>query len=186
ANTRPYEVLPIQWSDHIERADGTLDHAEYLSRDARDAREELVVALLEALGREGSICVYSSYERSILERMAEIFPALRPNIRKVIARLWDLHEVVKMHYFHPDFGGSYSIKTVLPAVVPSLSYEDLEIRDGGVAAREYYRMVFELSDWVERTRIEEALLRYCARDTLAMVELRRELTRKVSARDLPV
>ncbi|MFO0769659.1 MAG: DUF2779 domain-containing protein [Nitrospiraceae bacterium] len=186
ANTRPYEVLPIQWSDHIERADGTLDHAEYLSRDARDAREELVVALLEALGREGSICVYSSYERSILERMAEIFPALRPNIRKVIARLWDLHEVVKMHYFHPDFGGSYSIKTVLPAVVPSLSYEDLEIRDGGVAAREYYRMVFELSDWVERTRIEEALLRYCARDTLAMVELRRELKRKVSARDLPV
>ncbi len=185
ANTRPYEVLPIQWSDHIEREDGGLDHAEFLSRDARDAREELVVALLEALGREGSICVYSSYERSILERMGEIFPALRPKIRKVIARLWDLHEVVKAHYFHPGFGGSYSIKAVLPAVVPSLSYADLEIRDGGVAAREYYRMVFELSDWVERARIEEALLRYCARDTLAMVELRRELRRKVLANDLP-
>jgi hypothetical protein len=96
----------------------------------------------------------------------------------VIGRLWDLHEVVKAHYYHPGFAGSYSIKSVLPAVIPSLSYADLDIRDGGVAAREYARMVFELSDWVERARIEEALLRYCARDTLAMVELRRALKRK--------
>ncbi|KXK08230.1 MAG: hypothetical protein NBKEAIPA_01825 [Nitrospirae bacterium] len=180
AETRPYQVIPTQWSNHVEEADGTLRHAEYLCRDGRDPREALTVTLLESLGQEGSICVYSSYERSILERLAEEFPALRKDLKRAIARLWDLHAVIKDHYYHPGFEGSYSIKAVLPAVVPSLRYDDLAIRDGGTAAFEYYRMVFAVNDWIEKARIEEALLRYCERDTLAMVELRRELKRRVS------
>ena len=122
--------------------------------------------------------MYSSYERSILERLAEDFPSLRKDLKAVIARLWDLHLVIRDHYYHPAFGGSYSIKAVLPAVVRTLNYEDLTIRDGGTAACEYYRMVFAVSDWIEKAEIEEALLRYCERDTLAMVELRRELKRR--------
>ena len=178
SETRPYQVIPTQWSNHIEQRDGTLSHAEYICRDGRDPREELTVRLLESLGREGSICVYSSYERSILERLAEDFPSLRKDLKAVIARLWDLHLVIRDHYYHPAFGGSYSIKAVLPAVVRTLNYEDLTIRDGGTAACEYYRMVFAVSDWIEKAEIEEALLRYCERDTLAMVELRRELKRR--------
>ena len=105
--------------DHIEQIDGTLRHAEYLCLDGRDPREELTVRLLESLGQEGSICVYSSYERSILERLAEDFPSLKQDIKAVIARLWDLHLVIRDHYYHPAFDGSYSIKAVLPAVVQS-------------------------------------------------------------------
>ena len=67
---------------------------------------------------------------------------------------------------------------MLPAVVPSLGYDDLAIQGGGQAAAEYYRMIFLESDWVEQDSIREALLRYCARDTLAMVELRRVLREK--------
>jgi hypothetical protein len=63
-------------------------------------------------------------------------------------------------------------------VVPHLGYGDLEIQDGEIAARAYYRMVFEETDWVEKARIREALLKYCERDTLAMVELRRALRGK--------
>ena len=122
--TRPYQVIPTQWSNHIEQSDGTLSHAEYLCRDGRDPREELTVSLLESLGQEGSICVYSSYERSILEQLAEALPSLRRELKNVIARLWDLHVVIRDHYYHPAFDGSYSIKAVLPAVVPSLSYEE--------------------------------------------------------------
>lgn len=177
-DTRPYQVIPTQWSNHIEQVDGALAHAEYLSRDGRDPREELAVTLLESLGREGSICVYSSYERSVLERLAEDFPSLRKELKRVMARLWDLHVVIRDHYYHPGFEGSYSIKAVLPAVVPSLSYADLAIGDGGVAACEYARMIFTVSDWIEKAQIEEALLRYCERDTLAMVELRRELKKR--------
>ncbi|MCC2641308.1 MAG: uncharacterized protein K0S45_1721 [Nitrospira sp.] len=177
-DTRPYQVIPSQWSNHIEYFDGTLAHAEYLCRDGRDPREELTSTLLESLGQEGSICVYSSYERSVLERLAERFPSLRRELKRAMARLWDLHEVIKDHYYHPAFEGSYSIKAVLPAIVPSLSYEDLVIQDGGTAASEYHRMIFTVSDWIEKARIGEALLRYCERDTLAMVELRRELKKR--------
>ena len=177
-DTRPYQVIPTQWSNHIEHPNGPLSHAEFLCRDERDPREELAVTLLESLGREGSICVYSSYERSVIERLAEDFPSLRKDLKRVVARLWDLHVIIRDHYYHPAFAGSYSIKAVLPAVVPTLSYEDLVIRDGGVAACEYSRMIFTVSDWIEKAQIQEALLRYCERDTLAMVELRRELKRR--------
>jgi len=177
-DTRPYQVIPTQWSNHIEHPDGSLSHAEFLCRDERDPREDLAVTLLESLGREGSICVYSSYERSVIERLAEDFPSLRKNLKRIVARLWDLHVIIRDHYYHPAFEGSYSIKTVLPAVVPSLSYADLVIRDGGVAACEYSRMIFTVTDWIEKAQIQEALLRYCERDTLAMVELRRELRKR--------
>ena len=63
-------------------------------------------------------------------------------------------------------------------MAPSLGYGDLTIQEGGQAAAEYYRMVFVETDWVERDSIREALLRYCERDTFAMVELRRVLREK--------
>jgi hypothetical protein len=59
-----------------------------------------------------------------------------------------------------------------------LGYDDLAIKEGGHAASQYYRMVFVETDWVERATIEDNLLRYCARDTLALVELRRALMEK--------
>ncbi len=176
--TRPYQAIPIQWSDHIETQAGEVLHQEFLSLESKDPREELAVALLDSLGREGSICVYSSYERLVLEQLAEAIPALREEIERVITRLWDLLEVIKAHYYHPGFQGSFSIKAVLPAVVPALSYEDLEVQDGQMAARVYERMIFEETDWVEKMRLRDALLRYCARDTLAMLELRKALRGK--------
>jgi len=130
------------------------------------------------VGGEGTICVYSGYERSILERLAEALPTLKRDLERVMARLWDLFIIIRDHYYHPAFEGSFSIKSVLPAVVPALGYGDLEIQEGRLAAFQYYRMVFEETDWVEKTRIRDALLRYCARDTLGMLELRKALLQK--------
>ena len=178
SETRPYQALPVQWSNHIEQATGELRHEEFLHKDVSDPRKVLTEALLESLGDQGSICVYSPYERSILEQLAAALPSLKPALSRVISRLWDLFPIVRDHYYHPAFGGSYSIKSVLPAMIPALAYDDLAIKEGGHAASQYYRMVFIETDWVERATIEEALLRYCARDTLAMVELRRALLRK--------
>jgi predicted RecB family nuclease len=176
--TRPYQTIPIQWSNHIESPDGVLRHDEYLSFDPKDSREELAVTLLDSLGREGSICVYSGYERSILERLGDLLPLLRTDLQRLISRLWDLFPIIRDHYYHPAFAGSFSLKSVLPALVPSLGYDDLEIREGEAAARAYERMLFEVTDWVERLRIRDALLKYCARDTLALLELRKALAAK--------
>jgi hypothetical protein len=178
SETRPYQALPVQWSNHVEQATGELRHEEFLHKDMSDPREVLAESLLASLGNTGNICVYSPYERSVIEQLAEALPSLRTALRALVKRIWDLHPIVRDHYYHPLFDGSYSLKEVLPALVPSLGYDDLVIKEGGHAASQYYRMVFLETDWVERATIEEALLRYCARDTLAMVELRRALKEK--------
>jgi len=176
--TRPYQAIPVQWSNHIELASGELVHHEFLHDTASEPRKRWAEALIESLGEHGSICVYSAYERAILEQLAEAFPAFRPAIKEIIKRLWDLFPIIRDHYYHPAFQGSYSIKSVLPALVPSMGYDDLTIREGGQAASEYYRMIFVESDWIEQLAIKEALLQYCARDTLAMVALRKILKEK--------
>lgn len=181
--TRPYQSIPVQWSNHIELESGEAAHREFLHLDPTEPRKRWAEALIEALGSKGSICVYSGYEEAMLVQLAEAFPEFRSAFREILKRLWDLHPVIKDHYYHPAFQGSYSIKSVLPAVVPSLGYDDLAIQEGGQAASAYYRMVFVETDWVERAALREALLRYCARDTLAMLELRRALRAKAEGRE---
>lgn len=177
-STRPYQPIPVQWSNHIELESGEVLHQEFLHGEASDPRKHWTETLIESLGETGSIVVYSAYEEAMLRRLAEIFPEYKSAFQSILKRIWDLLPVIQGHYYHPDFKGSYSIKSVLPAVVPSLGYDDLAIQSGGQAAAEYYRMVFVETDWVERASIREALLRYCARDTLAMVELRKVLEKK--------
>ena len=177
--TRPYQPIPIQWSNHIEAENFVLRHETYLCTDSRDPREELAVALLNSLGKDGSICVYSNYEKYVLTALAEALPSLRKELMQLTFRLWDLLAVIQANYYHPGFSGSFSFKSVLPTLVPSLSYEDLAIQDGATASAMYQHMVFTETDWVERQCIEVALYEYCARDTLGMVELRRVLLEKV-------
>lgn len=176
--TRPYQTIPTQWSNHIEEEGGVVREEAFLSTDARDPREAFAASLLSSVGKTGTICIYSQYERAVIEALAEALPSLRRELVALLDRLWDLLPVVKEHYYHPAFVGSYSIKQVVPAMVPALDYGTLVIQEGGVAAREYARMVFEVTDWVEREQIKQALLEYCARDTLAMVEIRRALWEK--------
>ena len=67
-------------------------------------------------------------------------------------------------------GGSYSIKYVLPALVPELSYDDMEISDGGIASNAWLSMR-DLEDLDATERIRKALLEYCKLDTLGMVKI---------------
>ncbi len=180
AHTHPYQPIPIQWSNHTEAEDGSLRHTDYLCIEQKDPREEIAMSLLESVGEEGSICVYSEYEHYIVKALAEAVPRLRKDLLRVGERLWDLLEVLQSHYYHPDFQGSFSIKSVLPALVPSLDYGDLEIKDGATASAMYHRMMFTVTDWVERQRLASALHAYCERDTLGMVELRRVLRKRVT------
>jgi hypothetical protein len=176
--TRPYQTIPTQWSNHIEAPDGSIREEAFLATGPDDPRDAFARSLLASVGAAGTICIYSPYERAVIETLAESLPGCRETLRALLGRLWDLHAVLKEHYYHPRFKGSYSIKQVVPALVPGLSYEGLAIQEGGVAAQEYARMVFEVTDWVERERIKRDLLDYCARDTLAMVEIRRVLRGK--------
>jgi hypothetical protein len=63
-------------------------------------------------------------------------------------------------------------------VVPHLAYDDLEIQEGTMASLQFHRMAFGDGDPAEKARLRTALIRYCERDTLAMVELRKTLRTK--------
>ena len=83
AHTHPYQPIPIQWSNHTEAEDGTLRHTAYLSTEQKDPREEIAMSLLESVGEEGSICVYSEYEQYIVKALAEAVPHLRKDLLRV-------------------------------------------------------------------------------------------------------
>jgi predicted RecB family nuclease len=180
-NTRPYQTIPFQWSNYVIGSDGQMRHEEYLCTERKDPREEFLRTLLASVGSEGTICVYSGYEARILKELADAFPGFRSDIDGAIERFWDLLSVIRAHYYHPDFQGSFSIKSVLPAVLPDLGYEDLEIQEGGMASLQYYRMIFAVADVEEKARLRTALLKYCERDTQAMVALRGALLAKSTA-----
>ena len=156
-----------------------MTHHQFLCVDGRDPREELAQRLLMSVGETGSICVYSEYERFLLFALGDFLPQLKPALSKVVRRLWDLLSVIQQHYYHPEFKGSFSIKNVLPALVPKLAYDDLVIQNGAVAAVMYQKMVFSETDLMKRAETAQALEDYCRRDTWAMVELRRVLMERV-------
>jgi predicted RecB family nuclease len=181
AHTKPYQIIPFQWSLHILHQDGTLGHHEYLCVEDKDPREEFAGKLLEVIGEEGAIFVYTTYERGILNALAEYLPQYRDRLVNAVARLKDLYATIRTHYYHPQFHGSFSLKSVLPAMVPGMSYDKLAIREGQQASVDYLRMLDPAIPREEREKIKEDLLTYCAHDTLAMVKIREELLRRAEA-----
>jgi hypothetical protein len=169
---RPYDQLPFQWSVHLRKEPGAaLEHHEFLATDMNDPRREFITSLCSVLGKSGSIAVYSAFELQRLSELAAWLPEFAGRIKKIQRRLWDLLPVVRSHVYHPKFAGSYSIKNVLPALVPGMTYEGMEVADGTDAGLAWESMVRGNLDQPERDRIEKALRDYCGQDTLAMVKL---------------
>jgi hypothetical protein len=83
----------------------------------------------------------------------------------------DLMEPFKRRdIYHWRMNGSYSLKSVLPALVPEMTYEELAIRDGAMASEAYFAME-NIADPAELSRLRAALREYCRRDTLGLVRL---------------
>ncbi len=179
--TRPYQTIPFQWSDHVLTREGSLGHSEYLSESSTDPREEFAATLLEELGKEGTIYMYTGYERDIIRSLAVSLPEYRQDLLATIARFKDLHALLRNHYYHPAFHGSYSLKAVLPAVVPGMDYGNLAIHEGGHASLKYLQMVDPSSTDKQRARIKSDLLTYCGFDTLGMVKIREALLGKLKS-----
>lgn len=171
AGTRPFQVFPFQWSLHVRDAQGNLEHREFLNLDDADPRERLASGLLDAVPTEGAIFAYSGYEERILRELAEAFPARRDGLLALAGRIVDLLALVRDGYYHPEFHGSFSLKSVLPALVPEFGYGDLQIRDGQAATAAYLRMVAPETPDDERAELRESLLGYCCRDTEAMIRV---------------
>ena len=180
AGTRPYDAIPFLFSVHTEHDGQPPAHADYLHEGDDDPRPMLAERLLNAFGEQGTICVYSGYERRMLRELAAAVPQRANALAAIEARLFDLLPVVRNCCYHPDFRGSFSIKSVLPALAPGLNYDDLAIADGNMAAALYQRALAN-DNLAERQQTFAALRAYCQRDTLATLELRKALVALVLA-----
>jgi predicted RecB family nuclease len=180
AGTRPYQAVPFQWSDHVLDENGALEHREYLCEEDKDPREEFARTLLGALGRKGSIVTYTNYEESVIKGLAEGYPQYCDQLLATLDRVVDLYAIVRKNYYHPGFHGSFSLKSVVPALLPNMSYENLAIQEGQQAGLEYLRMIDPSTPMEERERIKAALLAYCGQDTLTIVKIREELLERFS------
>ena len=171
AGTRPYQAIPFQWSLHIRDADGELSHNSFLDDGPGDPRERFITSLMDAVPSQGSIVVYSGYEERVMKELAREFPRYETPLLALCDRAIDLLRLIRGSYYHPDFHGSFSIKSVLPALVPDLAYDDLEIPEGLAATAAYARLIAGDVPQPEKAKIRKSLLAYCKRDTEAMVRI---------------
>ena len=173
AGMRPYDQIPFQWSVHVRRQPGAApEHLEFLATDTSDPRQAFISALCNTLGDRGSIVVYHQpFESQRLGELASWVPGFSARIKEIQQRLWDLLPVIRDHVYHPSFAGSYSLKSVLPALVPEMTYEGLEVANGQDAGLAWESLTRGGLDRDDRERIKKALLAYCGQDTLGMVRL---------------
>lgn len=179
SGTRTYDAIPFLFSVHTEHDHDTVAHTDYLHEQADDPRPHIVEKLIEALGSEGSICTYSHYERTVLNSLAEAIPERADELNAISARLFDLLPVVRNSIYDPEFRGSFSIKSVLPVLVPGMGYDDLEIFDGQTASV-LLMQALKNSKVKERRQAFNDLRAYCERETLAMVRLLQALRKQSS------
>ncbi|MCK5619221.1 MAG: DUF2779 domain-containing protein, partial [Candidatus Krumholzibacteria bacterium] len=170
--TRPYQQVPFQFSLHaVERPGAAPKHFEYLAGEPVDPRPGLIEGL-RAIGPKGTVLAYNvTFERRVLNELANSFPDKRSFLQGIVSRLDDLIVSFRsFNYYHPDQRGSCSLKDVLPAVT-SKSYENLAIHEGKQAAREYHRVVFGETSASEKELVLANLREYCRQDTEAMTDI---------------
>jgi hypothetical protein len=175
--TRPYQEIPFQYSLHsLDQEGAELQHYEFLAQPNTDPRRELLEKLLKEIPEEACVLAYNmTFENKILRFLGEWFPEYQEKIKKITEHMLDpATPFQKKDFYHWQMFGSYSLKKVLPIMVPDLSYERMEISEGGMASEAYFKMN-ELQDPGELERLHSALLEYCRLDTLAMVKILEKL-----------
>ena len=176
-NSRPYMQIPFQYSLHYKKnKKSTVDHYEFLAETGNDPRIKFIENLLRDTKSEGDILTYNkSFEVLRLKEIAEAFPKFKKEIEERITRVKDLMlPFQKKYYYTYKMQGSYSIKYVLPALIPELSYKNLEINEGGLASIAFESLFYE-TDLMRIADTRTNLLEYCKLDTYAMVKLLEKL-----------
>lgn len=178
----PFQQVPFQYSLHIlEASGGEYVHKEYLHTDISSPTRSISERLCEDIGSKGSVIVWNKkFEKKCNEDLVKMYPDIADQINSINDRLYDLMELFsKQMYVHGDFRGKSSLKKVLPVICNGLSYDGMNIADGGAACSSWKEMVFGEISAEEKKTIKEDLLKYCELDTWAMVKIWEEMKAKV-------
>lgn len=180
--TRPFQMLPFQFSLHRLDAEGQVSHTAFLDLSGNDPSRAFAMALTNACEQQGPVFVYNAgFDSNLLRELARRFQDLAQALQALHARLVDLLPVVAAHYYHPSQEGSWSIKRVLRAMHPEFQNETLEDdEDGDNAMDPYLSALSAAPESGERSAIARQLHHRCALDTAAMVLIYKRLTGSVA------
>ncbi|WP_415406661.1 DUF2779 domain-containing protein [Sulfurovum sp. CS9] len=170
----PYMQIPFQYSLHIEQEDGSPEHIEFLAKEGTDPREALAERLVADIPTDVTVLAYNmSFEKGVLKNLADQFPKYQAHLMAIHDNIKDLMLPFQKGYcVTPSMQGSYSIKYVLPALVPEMSdaYTNLNLIHNGGEAMNAFAQMGSMNE-AEKTAMRKALLKYCELDTLAMVRV---------------
>lgn len=168
-----YQKIVFQYSLHkLENESKEPIHYEYISQNKDDISREIIPQLLKDIQTEGTIIVWNkAFEKECNREMARLYPEYKNSLLDLNNRIYDLGDIFsKQYYVDYRFNGSWSIKNVLPVIVPNLNYKNLKgVHDGSEAMQGWYDLVFSEIDNKEERK--DQLLRYCELDTYAMVKI---------------
>jgi hypothetical protein len=174
-NSSPFQQIPFQYSLHIKNdPDEKVEHKQFLAEADRtvDPRIAFIERLIDDLGTHGDIIVFNAtFEKGRLKEIRNMLPQYSKQIDNFLNRVIDLMNPFRSrHYYTHNMKGSYSIKKVLPALIPQLSYDGMDIADGGAASNAFMSLLDETDpETILKTR--HNLLKYCELDTFAMVRI---------------
>jgi hypothetical protein len=171
--------IPFQYSLHIQNKNDDLVHKEFLAKEGIDPRYELSKRLAEDIPTNVTVLAYNmGFEKGVIRKLANMFDEFDIHLMEIHDNIKDLMiPFQNKDYYTPRMKGSYSIKYVLPALVPNMAkaYKELNyVQNGGDAMQTYPRLA-TMEDKNEVAKLREALLQYCELDTLAMVKVLEKL-----------
>lgn len=176
-NMGPHNHLVFQVSIHTMQENGELTHFEWLGSKLEQPID-MLKQMQDFTGLKGTFISWNApFEISRNKDMLVWIPQFTEYLNYMNTHMFDLMNIFKTDYVDYRFHGSTSIKKVLPVLCPQFSYSDLEVQDGTMALDTWGRMVTDpdFEEDLEQTR--KNLLAYCKLDTLAMVEIYKELKR---------
>jgi len=179
----PFMQIPFQYSLQIEQENGGLEHREFLAKEGEDPRYELAKRLVADIPTNATVLAYNmGFEKGVIRKLAAMFPVFSEHLLAIHDNVKDLMTpFASKDYYVPAMKGSYSIKYVLPALVPEMAkaYKELDgVQNGGEAMQAFTRLS-KIEDKAEVQRLRVALLEYCKLDTLAMVRVLDKLKESV-------
>lgn len=171
--TRPYQQITFQFSLHTLAVSGQLEQTAFLDLSGNNPSEPFANALVGACGKQGPVYVYNAgFEKARIRELAERYPHLSESLLAINERVVDLLPIARERYYHPSQQGSWSIKKVLPSIVPELRYDALDgVQDGGTAMDAFLEGIHPNTSADRKAQIEQQLLDYCKLDTYALVRL---------------
>ena len=177
---KPFQQIPFQYSLHIRNnLSEKIRHEEFLAQPEEDPRENLAKKLVSDIPKEASVLVFNaSYEKSVLGKLAEHLPEHKEHLLNISNNIIDLAEPFKKkYYYHPEMKGKFSIKVLLPILVPEMSdeYDKLDLIKNGADAMQAFANLSTFSDPEEINKIRKSLIEYCKLDTYAMVKIHDKL-----------